>query len=340
MAHALPGRTTGGADTTARLVGASRVVFLVLTSAFGMAALAGTRLSMPAQAAVYLGLMGTVSLWHGGFEHVANLKRRGERFQARYLAAYLVLVVAAVGAYLVAPVVGLTVAVAVTVLKGGYGGLSVLERLADADLDHLRSPRRRAVGALVRGGAVMVVPYVTHPGVYSAVAGAMVAFFDPAAMSRVAPLFAPTVRAIVGSAYVGITLAYLAYAHQRTGGRAWLLEVGETLLLVAYFGVVPPVVAVGVYFPCWYASRQVARMTAAGESHPSLVPVAVRMLRGGFLPWVGAVAILAGLAVWLPGPDSATGWVALYSVFVAAIALPHVVVGGWLDRTQGIWSVD
>ena len=340
MAHALPGRTTGGADTTARLVVASRVVFLVLTSAFGMAALAGTRLSMPAQAAVYLGLMGTVSLWHGGFEHVANLKGRGERFQARYLAAYLVLVAVAVGAYLAAPVIGLTVAVAVTVLKGGYGGLSVLERLADADLDHLRSPRRRAVGALVRGGAVMVVPYVTHPGIYSTVAGAMVAFFDPAAVGGVAPLFAPTLRGVVGGAYVGIALAYLAYAHQRTGGRAWLLEAGETLLLVAYFAVVPPVVAVGVYFPCWYAARQVARMADAGDTEPALGRVAVRVFRGGFLPWVGAVAILVGLAVWLPGPRSSTGWVALYSVFVAAIALPHVVVGGWLDRTQGIWAVD
>jgi hypothetical protein len=52
------------------------------------------------------------------------------------------------------------------------------------------------------------------------------------------------------------------------------------------------------------------------------------------------LVVLAGLVYWLPGPTSAVGWVALYSVFVAAIALPHVVVGGWLDRTQGIWAVD
>jgi Brp/Blh family beta-carotene 15,15'-monooxygenase len=168
----------------------------------------------------------------------------------------------------------------------------------------------------------------------------MVAFFDPGAVGRVAPLFAPWVRGVVGGSYVGITLAYLAYAHQRTGGRAWLLEAGETLLLVAYFAVVPPVVAVGVYFPCWYAARQVARMADAGDADPALGRVVGRVLRGGFLPWVGAIAILVGLAVRVPGPDSATGWVALYSVFVAAIALPHVVVGGWLDRTQGIWSVD
>jgi len=340
MAYATTGRTERPSGVTARLVAGSRVVFAALTAAFGLAALVGTHLSMDVQAAVYLGLMGTVSLWHGGFEHVANLRGRGDRFQFRYLAAYLLLVAAAVGAYLVAPVVGLTVAVAVTVLKGGYGGLSVLERLTDADLDHLRSPRRRAVGALVRGGAVMVVPYVTHPGVYSAVAGAIVAFFDPGAVGRVAPLFHPTVRSAVAGAYAGLVLAYLAYAHQRTGGRAWLLETSETLLLVVYFAVVPPVVAVGVYFPCWYAARQVARMADAGDAEPALGRVATRVLRGGLLPWVGAVAILAGLAVWLPGPESATGWVALYSVFVAAIALPHVVVGGWLDRTQGIWSVD
>lgn len=340
MAYALPDATDGRSDATARLVAGSRLVFLALTAAFGLGAVAGTDLSMRAQAAVYLGLMGTVSLWHGGFEHVANLKGRGERFQARYLLAYLVLVALAVGAYLVAPVAGFAVAVAVTVFKGGYGGLAVLDRLTDAELTHLRRPNQRAVAALVRGGAVMVVPYVFHPGIYGAVAGMMVGFFDPAAAGRIGPLFSAGVRALVGGAYAGVAAAYLAYAYRRTGGRAWLVEAAETGLLVAYFAVVPPVVAVGVYFPCWYAARQVARMAAAGEGDPAMGRVAARVLRGGAAPWLGAVAILAGLATWLPGPRSPVEWVALYSVFVAAIALPHVVVGGWLDRTQGIWHVD
>lgn len=336
MALASRARPLAPTTPTTRIVTASRAVFLALTVGFAVGALAGVSVPMGAQAAVYVGLMGTVSLLHGGFEHVANLRGRGDAVQVRYLAAYVVLVAAALGLYLVAPVLGLAVAIAVTVCKGGYGGLSVLRATTDADLAHLHTRRGRAAGALVRGGAVMVVPALASPGVFSAVAAEMVAVFDPAAVDRVALAFDPAVRRVVAGWYAGLVVGYLAYAALRTGGEAWRLEAAETALLVAYFAVVPPVVAVGVYFPCWYAARQVARLTAAGGD-PTLAGVARRVVRGGLLPWLGALAVLAGLAVWRP-PTGPTAWVALYSVFVAAIAVPHVLVGSWLDRRQGIWT--
>jgi Brp/Blh family beta-carotene 15,15'-monooxygenase len=336
MAHALPDPLRSGDGATARILLGSRAVFVGLTAAFAVGAVAGVSLSVRVQSLAYLGLMGTVSLFHGGFEHVANLKGRGERFQARYLVAYVVLVAASIGLFLVAPAVGLVVALAVTVFKGGYGGLSVLRRTTGEELVHLRAWRGRAVGALVRGGAVMVVPYLFFPGIFSTVAAEMVALFDPNAFGRVAPLFGTEARALVGGWYAGLVAAYRLYGSLATGGRAWRAEAAETALLIAYFAVVPPILAVGVYFPCWYAARQVGRMTAAGED-PTLSAVARRVLRGGVAPWLGALAILAGLALWL-APATPLSWVALYSVFVAAIAVPHVVVGGWLDRTQGIWA--
>jgi hypothetical protein len=33
------------------------------------------------------------------------------------------------------------------------------------------------------------------------------------------------------------------------------------------------------------------------------------------------------------------GWAARYKVLVAAVAVPHVVVRAWLDRTQGTLGV-
>jgi Brp/Blh family beta-carotene 15,15'-monooxygenase len=339
MSNALAGRAHARGTPTARLLVASRAVFVALTVGILAARVVGAAPSMRVQAVAYLGLMGTVSLWHGGFEHVANLRGRGERFQWRYLGAYVGLVGAAVVLFFVAPVVGLVVAVAVTVFKGGYGGLAVLRQSTAADLNHLRTWRGRAVGALVRGGAVMIVPYLFHPGVYSAVAAEMVALVDPAAAGALGWAFGAGVRWLVGAWYTGLVLAYLAYAHQHTTGAAWTAETAETLLLLAYFVVVPPVLAVGVYFPCWYAARQVARMTAANDGRVGLGTVLARVARGGLLPWLGAVAILGGLAVGLPNPPATpTQWVALYSVFVAAVAVPHVLVGGWLDRKQGIWA--
>lgn len=326
---------TPTAGPTDRLLWGSRVLFLVLTVAFTLGTAAGVTVPLSVQGVVYLGLMGTVSLYHGGFEHVANLRGRGDSFQARYLAAYIVLLAGALALFAVAPVAGLLVAVAITMLKAGHGGVAVRSRVRDGEgFDALPA---RVVGAAVRGGAVMVVPYLAAPGVFSAVAAAMVGLFntDP----NLWWAFEPTTRGLVGGSYVGLILGYFAATRSTADRVAWRSELAEVGLLVAFFAVVPPVVAVGVYFPCWYATRQVARLTD-GDPEATAGDAARRVLRDGALPWVGALAVLAGLAVWLPTtPTSSVGWVALYSVFVACVAVPHVVVGAWLDHTRGIWSV-
>ena len=338
MSYADPELSLPGAERTGptgRLLRASRAVFVGLTVAFAVVSYAGVALPLDAQAAVYLGLMGTVSLYHGGFEHVANLRGRGESLQARYLGAYVGLLAAALWLFTVAPVAGLVVAVGITVLKAGHGGIAVRRRVRSGD--GLGTWRARVVGAAVRGGAVMVVPYLAAPGVFSSVAYAMAGFFtsDPA----VGWLFDPVRRGFVGGCYAGLVVAYLAATRSTADPSAWRAEAVEVALLVAYFAVVPPVVAVGVYFPCWYATRQVARMTD-GSPEATLSDALRRVLRDGALPWVGALAVLAGLVVWLPEPPaSPVGWVAVYSVFVACVAVPHVVVGAWLDRTRGIWAV-
>lgn len=340
----LPGATTTG--PTRRLLRASRILFLVLTAAFALGAVGGVGLPLSVRAAVYLGLMGTVSLYHGGFEHVANLKGRGDSFQGRYLAAYVALLAGALALFAVAPVAGLVVAVGITMLKAGHGGVSVRRRMRETDRDAvadepsgatLDARPARVVGAAVRGGAVMVVPYLAAPSVFSAVSYEMVAFF--AADPSVGWAFTPTVRGLVGGAYLGLLVGYFAATYDGTDRAAWVGELAEVGLLVAYFAVVPPIVAVGVYFPCWYATRQVARLSH-GSSDATLPDALRRVARDGALPWVGALAVLAGLTLWLPAPPATPlEWVALYSVFVAAVAVPHVVVGAWLDRQQGIWSV-
>ncbi|MFB6217687.1 MAG: Brp/Blh family beta-carotene 15,15'-dioxygenase [Halobacteriaceae archaeon] len=327
-------RLLSGQDATERMVAASRAVFVGLIAVFGVAALVGATPPLEVQSLVYLALMVGISLPHGGFEHVANLRGRGESFQVRYLGAYLLLVAASAGLFVVAPVAGLAVALAVTALKGGFGGVRVLETTADADhLDGLR-----VLGALVRGGAVVVVPLVYHPGIYYMVASYMVGLFDSGALAAVRWAFELPARTALSGGYHLAAFAYLGAGLARADSLSgWAADARETLLLIAYFAVVPPIVAIGVYFPFWYASRQVARLTAAGRG--DLGAALWRVARGAPLPWLGALAVLVGVWLLVPNPPaSAVGWAALYSVFVAVIAVPHVVVGSWLDRRQGIWS--
>ncbi|MFB6083870.1 MAG: Brp/Blh family beta-carotene 15,15'-dioxygenase [Halorientalis sp.] len=326
---------TGEGGTTDRLLAASWVVFGGLTVLFGAATVLGVTVSVRLQALAYLGLMIGISLPHGGFEHVANLRGRGESVQVRYLLAYVALICVALAVFALAPVAGLGLAIAITCLKGGFGGLHVLE--ATTGGDHLTSRPQRVLGALVRGGAVMVVPLVAHPGVFYMVSDYMVSLFEPGAFAEYLWLFRSPAREVLAGAYLLALATHLAWGYRRADAvGSWLPEAGETLLLVTFFAVVPPILAVGVYFPCWYATRQTARLSADGTP---LRAVLARVARGAVLPWVGALALLVGLAVAIPSaPTTAVEWVALYSVFVAVIAVPHVLVGSWLDRRQGIWT--
>jgi len=146
-------------------------------------------------------------------------------------------------------------------------------------------------------------------------------------------------------------------AHRAAGAvvsgidRTFLVDAFETLLLVAYFAVVPVVVAVGLYFPLWYSLRQSARSSLVrrpgGDDSPATdggweSPLAVW---GVFVAGAAVVFGLMALFYWLvPNPfggarSPLVGGVAFYSVFVSVIALPHVVVGAWWDRERGIWYV-
>jgi Brp/Blh family beta-carotene 15,15'-monooxygenase len=329
------------------LVGLSRAGLLaVLAAAVGLRG-AGVTLAWETQAWIYLFGMVALNLPHGGYEHFANLRRRRLGFRWTYLGAYLSLVAAFVGLFFLAPVAGLALAITVAVAKGGLGGVSVLD--ATTGTDHLRTRSQRLLAAAVRGGAVMAVPIFAWPGTFHSFSHYMVSIFDPGAMAAITPYFEVT-RWLIGGGWALAALAHVGLGYVRGGGRAWLADAGETLLLGAYFFLVPVVVAVGLYFPLWYSTRQVARSLAVdprGVEGPDLLdfdrPEHVTLAAGGAL-LAGAILTFALAAVLFrlaPNPlgtaPAAVGAVAFWSVFVSIIALPHVVVGDLLDRRQGIW---
>ena len=337
----------------------SRVALLALTVAFLGAALVNLRLSMRVQALIYLVGMVGLNLPHGGYEHFANLRRRATEFRLRYVGGYLLMVGGFVGLFAVAPVAGLALSLGVACAKGGGGDLHVMR--ATTGTDHLRTRTQRLLAAAVRGGAVMAVPIVFWPGTFHTFSAYMVNIFDPGALDPLARYFSVT-RPLIGAGYVtrlavGVGYGALLVGHlglgflRRTGSGSFRADAAETLLLVAYFAVVPVVVAVGLYFPLWYSARQVARELAVPEAAdgPDLLaaetPGGVALRAWGVLV-AGAVATGAvAAAVWWLAPNPLGyapllyGAVAFWSVFISIIALPHVVVGAVLDRGRGIWHV-
>jgi len=336
----------------------SRIALAILLAGFALATVAGFDLSLRVQAAVYLFGMVAMNLPHGGFEHFDNLRRRSASFQLRYVGLYLGSIAGFVALLFVAPVAGLALALGVAIAKGGHGGLHVMD--ATYGTDHLQTRPQRALAALVRGGAVMCVPIVAFPETFHTFSALMVDIFEPGGLAAVSQYF-PLTRQLIGVGFGGLAIAHLALGYVRSAGTgSYVADAAETLLLVAYFAVVPVVVAVGLYFPLWYSLRQVARTTAVTsdpaadgeETADGLLTILdsddTRLVALG--AWgvlvAGSVATF-GLAalLWLLSPQPLggggylLGGVAFWSIFVSVIALPHVVIGSWFDHERGIWYV-
>ncbi|MFT4890927.1 MAG: Brp/Blh family beta-carotene 15,15'-monooxygenase [Halobacteriales archaeon] len=283
---------------------------------------------------------------HGALDHLVPGRLRHGGVDRRSVAAvvglYAVLGVAYVLGWFVAPVVAFGAFILLTWVHWGQGDLHALLALADAD--HLPTRGHRAATAAVRGGLPMLVPLVAFPDRYRAVATAVIGAFG-SEPTELAALFAPTTRAAVGLGLAAVAVATLGLGFFRGNARrGWAIDAGETGVLAAYFAVVPPVLAIGLYFTVWHSLRHVARLAVADpESAAELRagrigrPVA-RFARDAAPATVGALALFAPLWWLVPGtPDGLPAYAGLYLVLIAVLTLPHVVLVAWMDREQGVW---
>lgn len=321
---------------------ASRFALLGLTIGFAAAAAAGAVPSIETQMLVYLVGMVALNLPHGGYEHFTNLRYRGLPFGFRYVLVYLLAVGAFIALFFLAPAIALAVAFATAVAKGGHGDLRVMDGVVGSD--HLQYRVQRALAAFVRGGAVMIVPLLLWRETYIGFSQLMVTLFDPAASNTVVARI-ETGAPILLSVYAVALLAHLGGGYL-TGGlsQSWLRDVGETTLLVSYFAAVPVVVSIGLYFPLWYSMRQSGRSIVAHREAPPDDGLPVPIVWGVFIAGAFVTGLLVAFLWWIvPNPLGTgtllAGLVAFYTIFICIVALPHVVVGEWLDQKRGIWYV-
>jgi Brp/Blh family beta-carotene 15,15'-monooxygenase len=280
----------------------------------------------------------------------------------RVVALYLLLGGGYLIAWFLAPAPAFLFFVLLTWFHWGQGELYPLSALAGAA--HLDGRLARAGTVLVRGGLPMLVPLLSFPERYRSVAETVVTLFG-ADGAWLAWLFGADVRLALGGAFGLVTVATLALGFVRArpagagvagddtadgsedaipgGRRAWALDAGEVGLLWAFFLVVPPVLAIGVYFAVWHSLRHVARLVALDPratdavAGGSVVAPALRFARDAAPNTVGALALFATLALAVPGDlGSVASFGGVYLVVLAALTLPHVVIVTELDLTQGI----
>ena len=290
---------------------------------------------------VFLGLP------HGAVDHLVPARLSGRSvtpgsvlavagLYAAFAAAVLVL-------WFISPLAAFALFIAVTWFHWGQGDLYALR--AVFGVPYLDSRYARVLAVFVRGGLPMLVPLLVFPRTYESVATSAVALFggDMGGTFHFGPGFAAVGSA--GLAAAGACSLALGYRRSRADRGAWLVDAGETLLLLGYLAVVPPVLAVGAYFCLWHAPRHIARLmlldgpSAAALERGWFVPAAARFLRDSAPLTLLAIVLLAGLYVLVP--RMAGGWEALlgvYLVLLSALTPPHVAVVSLMDRRQGFWS--
>ncbi|SDJ18739.1 beta-carotene 15,15'-monooxygenase, Brp/Blh family [Halovenus aranensis] len=320
------------------------VVFAVITAAFA----AGLTVPLRYQFVPLVASVLVFGLPHGAVDHLAPTRVQGQPPTGRSLAAVGVLYAVVGGCYalawFLAPVASFAVFILITWLHWGQGEVHSL--VGVLGVDHLTTPAQRALTALARGTLPMLVPLVAFPEQYRLVTETLVGLFTTPTLGWAEGAFTPDGRLVVGVVVAGLLAGSLALGYVRAQRRRdWLVDAGEVGLLVAYFALVPPVLAVGLYFTCWHALRHVGRLLAIDPTaRERLADREYGQALGRFArdaaPLTAVSLVFLGVFYWLVpvAPGSISEWVGLYLVLIAALTLPHVVVVAWLDHQQLVWT--
>jgi Brp/Blh family beta-carotene 15,15'-monooxygenase len=285
-----------------------------------------------------------LGLPHGAVDHLLLARQRGEslRYWLGVVSGlYLGLGVAYAVVWFVWPVGAFAFFILLTWFHWGQGELSPLRDLVGAS--YLRTPGQRALTVLVRGGAPMLVPLVAFPEQYELVATTLVELFEPGATEALAPAFEPTARAVVGGTYAALVVLTLGLGYLRADSLdPWTVDAGELVLLTLFFLLVPPILAVGIYFCFWHSLRHVVRTVLLHDrsvralGRGDAVAAGRQFVRDAAPLTALSLVGLVGLYLAVPqAPESVSDLGGLYLVFVAVLTLPHVVVVALLDREQG-----
>jgi Brp/Blh family beta-carotene 15,15'-monooxygenase len=319
-------------------------VLVVVTLAFA----AGLSLPLEYQFVPLVASVALFGLPHGAVDHLAPTRVRGRPPTRRSLAAVGLLYAVVGGVYaavwFVAPIAAFAAFILLTWLHWGQGEVHSLVALLG--VDHLTTPAQRALTALARGTLPMLVPLVAFPEQYQFVAETLVGLFAEPTLGPADAAFTPTGRLGVAALVAGLLVASLALGYARADERRdWFVDAGEVALLVAFFAVVPPILAVGLYFTCWHALRHIARLVAIDPGARTGLAdgrhsVALLRFARDAAPLTAVSLAVLGVFYWLVpvAPGSVSEWVAQYLVLIAALTLPHVVVVAWLDREQAVWT--
>jgi len=263
-----------------------------------------------------------LGLSHGAVDHLVPGWAAGRPLERprllMLLGGYVAVAGAVIALWLWSPLAGVAVFFAVTVAHWGA-----------SELFWFPAQRRRWAFAGARGLVPVVLPALAFPAAFGQ---AITALLTPFMANP--PLLAPTgwVRA---AGLAALALICLAGAGQGTRDRL------ELAGLIAFFALVEPVFAVGLYFIAWHSWRHIVRLGTlepfaaaqmqAGHPRRAVVQVLLAALPCTAIALVGLGGFAALLAIH---PSSGSQLTAVALAMIAGLTVPHALSVAWLDGAR------
>jgi len=241
-----------------------------------------------------------------------------------FCAFYLALASATFSLWVMSPGLGLLAFLALTVWHWGEGDAWVV----------FGGGRAKTLASIGRGLMILSAPLVLQPHAASAALAGFVALGSPAvsldALCQVAPAFLMMGVALQTGA------VWWQWRRENPSARGHLFwwASGETLLLLAFWAVVPPLVGVAIYLCGVHALRHLIRLEGGSVGSLSRGFSLARLTnwhRGALGATVGGLLLLLPM-LWL-WPHLFRGGVNVsvgYFVLIAALTTPHAATVGFL----------
>lgn len=287
---------------------------------------------------------------HGAVDHLIPFWMNRERLNSRKLIGFILLYLLLSSLYLLwwatAPTVAFFFFIGMTWFHWGQGDLYAL--VGSLHMKHLDRPLLRAATLFVRGGLPMFIPLLAYPEVYRAVAVDTIGLFAYGGVSQFDWVFGAEMLWAGGMLYGFLILATFVWTWFTTDAQyrpSWWLDLWETSLLISFFWLVPPLLAIGTYFCLWHSIRHISRIQSIKHEvePPRSYGETWRFWREFFrdaAPLTTVALLLLGLFYFAvpQTPQTLNAYLGLYLAFIGAVTFPHTVLVTWLDFRQGLWQ--
>ena len=308
-----------------------------LALAGGLLGLVMVVLDLDAGLPLYLPMLASVLLFglpHGAIDHlvVLGLAKRSLSLKALTLVCliYLSFVVAMLCLWWLAPLVAVILFLGITIYHWGRADLAFEGLLNPAALQ--TTPRILKFNhSFLRGMFPIGIPFLAFPDATEAILNSCsIAFGYEYELGTTLPF-------IILIALILLLLSELAYLSYQ--GEQRKLRLAEDLGLIAFFVLIPPVLAIGLYFCLWHGFRHVLRLIryVGSEDECGTAFSQFKRFYCQALPFtLASVLILAVVLLLLRGSVDLSAFIGIYLVVISSLTVPHLLVVEWMDRQEGL----